>query len=148
MQRYLAIEQSIKPFITWVGTNLPLGALVVNESDVPANVFGVCPLKIVDGELVARTSGEMAVFEAEFIAKTAVQTFANKADEINAAVFSYGANNYPMHEAARLRYYALLEQGTASFNCINSEGVAVALTDTDIPLMISEMNKSIITITS
>lgn len=148
MKKYLSIEQSEKPFITFIETKLSSGALVLNESDVPTPVYGVCPLKIVDGELVERTSGEMAVFEAEFIAKTAVQTFANKADEINAAVFSYGANNYPMHEAARLRYYALLEQGTASFNCVNSEGVPVALTDTDIPLMISEMNKTIITITS
>ncbi|MCH4831215.1 hypothetical protein E5F92_000385 [Flavobacterium columnare] len=37
--------------------------LVMTEKDIPNFMFGVCPLKIENGQLVERTFQEMKVFE-------------------------------------------------------------------------------------
>ena len=102
--RFKAIELEQKPFITWLSTDEPLGALVVREEDVPDYIFGVCPWKIVDGELVARDSSEMELFEEEYLIKQRVDTQAQKIIDVNNATFTFGTNEFPMNEVARLHY--------------------------------------------
>ncbi|QYS86297.1 hypothetical protein JJC03_15430 [Flavobacterium oreochromis] len=73
---YKAQALEKKPFIQWESVALSLkelqasglegNPLVMAEDAIPDFMFGVCPLKIVDGQLVERDDIEMDVFENEF----------------------------------------------------------------------------------
>lgn len=97
----------MKPFVVWLETTEPLGSLVVQENEVPETQFGVCPLKIVDGELLDRTSEEMEVFELEFLQSSSLLTDKYKIKLLDGITFSYGGKTYPMHETARLYYHTI-----------------------------------------
>lgn len=73
---FKAQELDHKPFVQWNSVALSfkelqnLGlegdSLIMAENDIPNFMFGVCPLKIIEGQLVARTDQEMDEFEAVF----------------------------------------------------------------------------------
>ncbi|AMA49001.1 hypothetical protein [Flavobacterium covae] len=73
---FKAKELEAKPFVQWESVALSLkelqtlglegDPLIMSEDSIPDFMFGVCPLKIVDGQLVERTDVEMDVFEKEF----------------------------------------------------------------------------------
>lgn len=77
---FKAKELQDKPFIQWESVALSLkelqdlglddDPLIVSESDIPDFIFGVCPYKIVEGQLVERTAQEMNEFEIEYNTKT------------------------------------------------------------------------------
>ncbi|MCH4829436.1 MULTISPECIES: hypothetical protein [Flavobacterium] len=75
MMYFKAQELENKPFIQWESVAFSLkelqdlglegDPLVMTEKDIPNFMFGVCPLKIENGQLVERTFQEMKVFENE-----------------------------------------------------------------------------------
>lgn len=77
---FKAKELQNKPFIQWESVALSLkelqdlglddDPLIIAESDIPDFIFGVCPYKIVEGQLVERTTQEMDEFEIEYNTKT------------------------------------------------------------------------------
>lgn len=111
MSRYIAVPIDTKPFIVWVSTNLPAEGLVVEQVNVPAPVYGVCPLKIVDGELVERTAPEMATFETEYNIEQAMKANVQRLPSINAETFLYDGKQFPMDEVSRLFYTAMEKVG-------------------------------------
>lgn len=141
--RYLAVEIGFKPFIVWIGTNLPLGSLVLNEEDVPEPLFNVCPLKIVDGELVERTELEMEAFEEEYLAKLVLKTDERKIDSLASLTFTYAGKDYPMNETARLYYHAIDKYRFGTHKAVRSltgvESIAVG----DINAFLEEYYKTI-----
>lgn len=130
-----AIEQVIKPFITWqsVGMftedefkNSAYGddPLIVPESQIPFpyNVFGVCPLKIREGVLENRTPAEMAVFEAEYNIIMGVKAERLKIITLNESSFTYDDHGFPMDEVSRLLYQSLKSNKNDRFlKTINNE---------------------------
>lgn len=121
---FSAIELVEKPYLTFqsIGMFTPAefaasdyadDPLVIKESEVPDYAFGVCTSKIVAGELVARTAGEMAVFEAEYNIIVGVKSEAARIGSINSNSFTYDGNDFPMDEVSRL-YYLSIEKTTPS----------------------------------
>jgi hypothetical protein len=134
MKRYKAIEIPTKPLIIWnSGTFAANDPLVLREDEIPAYQFGVCPLKIVGGELVERTELEMDAFEVEFVREQALKAQAATADAVEEGFFMYGGVNYPMNQAAYLRYLAMANKRPATTNLQSIDGgvVALALADID-----------------
>ena len=76
MVYFRAIEVVEKPFIQWESVAFSLkelqdlkledDPLVLAEDKIPFFQFGVCPLQIVDGELVERSREDMEKFEKEY----------------------------------------------------------------------------------
>lgn len=129
--RFKAIEVEIKPFIVWLETTEPLGSLVVPESEVPATQFGVCPLKIVDGELYERTAEEMEDFETEWLSSQKINeqyAIIDRLKNTAVAFFTYGGKNFPMNDSARA-YYLAIEKTTAkeSYDVLTVDGSTAEL---------------------
>lgn len=128
---FLAVEIVTKPLIIFVGTNMPLGSLVVAKNSVPNTIFGVCPWKIVDGELVNRTPEEMAEFETEWLAAQKINSQTIAVEKLKSSVdakFTYAGKSFPMNEGARLYYQAMEKTtGKASYNVIAVDGGIVEL---------------------
>lgn len=131
MKKFIAVEIDTKPFIVWVSTNLTEGSLVVDENDIPTAIYGVCPFKIVDGELVERTSKEMEAFQLEFETKENLTNQLNLLNGINAGTFVFDMATFPMDERSRLLYDALKNTSTAipDTMIMNFEGKAYKLTE-------------------
>lgn len=76
MVYFKAIELKEKPFIQWDSVAFSLqelqdlkledDPLVLAEDKIPTFQFGVCPLKIEDGQLVKRTLEEMDKYAKEY----------------------------------------------------------------------------------
>lgn len=122
--RYLkATEIAFKPFIFWNGvansieelTSLGLedDPLVLAEDDIPNNIYGVCPLKIVAGELVNRTAGEMGDFKNEYHTEENLKSQYSLLQDINKGTFTFDSTVFPMDERSRLLYDALKNTATA-----------------------------------
>lgn len=122
--RYLkATEIAFKPFIFWNGvansieelTDLGLedDPLVLPEKEIPTNIYGVCPLKIVAGELVDRTSGEMSVFATEYETQENLTEQLSLLQGINTGTFNFDFQTFPMDERSRLLYDALKNTASA-----------------------------------
>jgi len=90
MRYFKAAEKEQKPFITWnlwaeneqelellEDKNSPL---ILQEKDIPKYIYGICPLKIMEGNLVNRTQEELAQLEAEFNAINDARTKQIKRD--------------------------------------------------------------------
>ncbi|MBS1535301.1 MAG: hypothetical protein JST78_09505 [Bacteroidetes bacterium] len=159
--RYLkAVEISEKPFIQWHGWAKSLqelqalgeedNPLILAENLVPEYQFGVCPLKIVGGVLVERSTGEMAEFEAEYLAEQTQIVEQNKINDINSATFVYASKQFPMHEAARLRYFAigLYTGSTGDVDFLATDGTIVTVTNSNKTLFLYEFYKKIQELTS
>ena len=79
-----------KPFIQWDSVAFSLkelqdlkledDPLVLAEDKIPFFQFGVCPLQIVEGELIERSREEMEQFEKEFNDSTKTRTTQSKRD--------------------------------------------------------------------
>lgn len=132
MKRFKAIGLDHKPYLHWAGTNEPLGALVVNEVDVPAYIYGVSPWYIVDGELVERTTLEMEAFEDEYNIQIGVKSEALRLESINKESFTYDSNDFPMDEVSRLFYTAIEKTSPANSKIRTMNNTAYNLADTDI----------------
>ena len=90
--------------------------LVLAENLVPAFQFGVCPLKIVNGALVPRTTAEMNAFEAEWLAEQKLRAQAQAAEGIENETFMFQMILYPMNRSAHLRYLAMAHRRPAVTN--------------------------------
>ncbi|AMO19404.1 hypothetical protein [Flavobacterium columnare] len=76
MMYFKAQELENKPFIQWESVafsfkelkdlGLQGDPLIMSEDNIPNFMFGVCPLKIENGQLVERSSQELQVFEKEY----------------------------------------------------------------------------------
>lgn len=117
MKFFKAFEQISKPFITWhewakdIVELTEMGEfdnpLIVGEDYIPEYIYGICPWKIVAGELVERTAPEIEAFEDEFIVETAKVDFMIKLQNLNSETFTYDRNEFMMDEVSRLYYYAI-----------------------------------------
>lgn len=117
MKYFKATEVAFKPFIFWnpaadslaelEALELEADPLILPESEVPDNLYGVCPLKIVSGELVERTVGEMSDFSDEWDIAEALKANVNRLPNINASTFIHDGKEFPMDEVSRLFYHAI-----------------------------------------
>lgn len=119
--KFRAIEIPNKPLIVWEQWDGELDALTVNESNIPANQFGVCPWKVEGGSLVARTTAEMAIFETEYNQYQAGKEYIAKTNDVNAATFTWNGFTFPMHETARL-YYTVIEREPGNYKAKDITG--------------------------
>jgi hypothetical protein len=140
MRYFKANEIENKPYIYWNGmatsleelTDLGLGddPLVLPENEIPTNIYGVCPLKIVGGELVNRTPLEMSDFEAEYETKENLKNQLNLINGIDTGTFDFDFGVFPMDERSRILYDALKNTPTISDTLImNYEGKPYTLTN-------------------
>ena len=159
MKFYKATETDVRPFIYWNGLAansiddlIALGLaddpLVLPDELRPDFQFGVCPLKIVDGELVERTEIEMDAFEVAYNQRQAVSAEATKVELINRGKFNHAGNFYPMHEAARLRYFAIAADAPGNQNFMTVTGTVVTVLEADLPTFLNKFYKEIQVITN
>lgn len=76
MRYFKAISITNKPYIIfslWAKTlqqlqamNMHNSGIIIAENVIPLNQYGICPLKIENGQLVDRTESEMAVAKREY----------------------------------------------------------------------------------
>ncbi len=130
MKYYIATEIADKPFIFFQGTDLTNGPLVVAEGDVPETQFGVCPWKIVDGQLVERDAAEMAAFENQYIEAQAKQAYQSKVNILTDDYFTYATKNFPVHDTARL-YYSVIERTPGNYKVLNTTNELVDVLEAD-----------------
>lgn len=119
--KFRAIEIANKPLIVWQQWDGMPDGITVNESEIPANQFGVCPWKIVGSSLVARSTGEMAVFEAEYNNDQVVKAAAAKALAVESATFTWNGFIFPMHATARL-FYSVIERTPGNYKAQDITG--------------------------
>lgn len=136
MRYFRAIEIEQKPFIQWDcwATNdedyktlgLDRDPLVMAEEDIPAFKYGVCPLKIVDGQLVERTETEMLSYQAEYNQKADTDRYAGTIQDVDKGFFEFNREKFPLHPSARLLYdIAEKEQLTTVFQTIDGKRIAI-----------------------
>ena len=143
MRYFKAFEIVEKPLIKWekwadsLAQLTAMGEednpLILAEEDIPAIEFGICPLKIVTGHLVARTSPEMDEYESqwessEFLAEQkALQT------AINNGTFTYDSQTFPMDERSRIFYQAFdRARGIGDVKCMTATGHLYSLDNSNI----------------
>jgi hypothetical protein len=155
MRYYKAEPVNNKPFIYWhlwansIEELQALGyeddPLIIAEADMPDYQFGVCPMKIVDGQLVNRTAQEMEDFESEFIASSGFRTYGAKIADVNKALFVYDGKSFPMHDAARL-FYGCIQRTAANYKVQHSTGI-VDVFQADIPAFLDAYYNKLQTLT-
>lgn len=136
---YKAFEIVEKPFITWnswansIDELIALGAeddpLILPAELVPDFIYGVCPLKIVAGELVERTEGEMLAFQAEYVTYRKLKDNTLLVDQLKNETFTYDSLEFPMDEASRL-FYSAFERTRGNQKLMTATGVLYNITDT------------------
>ena len=115
---FIAISLTEKPFVSFmsVGSFTPAefaasiyatNGLVVKESELPAQAFGVCSKKIVGGNLVDRDPAELLVLRDEYDVYLSLKSEPAKIFDINKATFTYDDYQFPMDEVSRLFYLSL-----------------------------------------
>ena len=143
MKYYKAFETAEKPLIIWnlwadtfeklVEMGEDDNPLILPEEDVPATQFGVCPLKIVAGELVERTVPEMEAFEDEWIISEKLVARSLLINEINSGTFTYDSKVFPMDERSRIFYQAFdRARGIGDVKCMTTDGGLYNLTNANI----------------
>lgn len=115
--KFIAIQVSEKPFIVW--SSIPEGSfddpesqyfesdLVLDEKEIPETIYGVCPLKIVSGELVERTESEMLAFQSQWQEYEFLREQSQLINTINEGTFTYDSETFPMDERSRILYNAI-----------------------------------------
>lgn len=141
MRFFKAIEIVEKPLIVWVkwadniDQLIEMGEdenpLILPEELVPDFEHGVCPLKIVGGELVNRTTLEMSEFATEHDTEQNLIEQFSLLKGINSGTFVFDMAIFPMDERSRLLYDALKNTSTAipDTMIINFEGKPYELTE-------------------
>lgn len=114
---FKAKEIENKPFIQWESVafsleelqNLGLenDPLIKSEDEIPDFIYGICPLKIVDGALVLRSETELNDFETSYLLGQNINTSKSKLFDLNSNYFEFDGKVFPMYEAARLHYAAI-----------------------------------------
>jgi len=156
MRYFKAFEIAEKPFITWHGWAKDIveltemgefsNPLIVAENVIPAQIYGICPWKIEGGELVERTAPELAVLEEEFLLAETISEFKDKVSAVEGGSFLYSGKYFPMHEAARLFYYAVKNQlGDNSVITVNGE--EFSLIEANIDAFYYEYTKQLLNLT-
>jgi hypothetical protein len=117
MKYYKAKEIGTIPFIIWnevaanikelEALNLDNDPLVRRFDLIPANLYGVCPLKIDNGQLVDRSIEEMANYENQYQIKTALQRAQSKINVLRVESFRFGDYDFPLDDASRELYNAI-----------------------------------------
>lgn len=117
MRYFKAVEINFKPFLFWNGVasslkqleqlELDNDPLILPETEVPATIYGVCPLKIEGGVLVERTAPEMAAFQVEFDIRKAMLANIQKIDAVAEGSFIFDGKTFPMDEVSRLYYHSM-----------------------------------------
>ena len=92
MVYFKAIGLEEKPFMQWDSVAFSLqelqdlkledDPLVLAEDKIPTFQFGVCPLQIVEGELVERSKEDMERFEKDYNTQIDKSTKDKKRDEL------------------------------------------------------------------
>lgn len=134
-----------KPYIYWQSWDGALDALVISESAIPLNKFGVCPMKIVNGQLENRTAEEMAVFETEYNANQVQATYEQKGNTLKTSVFRYDGVDFPMHETARI-YYSCIARTPAAYKVMSTTG-QYNLADTNVSAFLAAYFNQLTTLT-
>lgn len=121
MRYFIAVESAEKPFILWASVanstaeyealGFDTNPLVLAETDKPEPLYGVCPFKIVAGELVFRTNSEMNAFQDEYNIRQAMIANVERLPIINDNTFTYDSKLFPMDEVSRLFYTAMEKIG-------------------------------------
>ena len=153
MRYFIARPLDARPFMYWQSIAESIeelaevgeytNPLVVAEDLKPPFIFGVCPLKIVGGELVDRDAAEMAIHEADFNTRTLIETITPKIADINKSTFVYDGVVFPMDEVSRLHYLAIGNLPIVDTTCLTSAGVAYELADTTVLLFLAEYYKKL-----
>ena len=99
MRYFKAVEIEQKPFIFWNGVandiaelaelELFKDPLILPEDSIPNLIYGVCPLKIVSGELVERTESEMLAFQAQWEEYEFLREQSQLINNVNQGTFTY-----------------------------------------------------------
>lgn len=159
MRYFKAIQVLEKPFIDfalWAKSLAELEArgeendpLIIQEIDLPDTVFGVCPLKIVAGELVERDTAELELLEAEFLVLQANKAYIQKAQTVYDGTFNYDGETFPMHAAAQMRYLAVEKQSpVGSIDVLKINGSAYTLLEADYADFLNEFYKQLLALTT
>lgn len=138
MRFFKAIEIVNKPLILWqlvassiedyFALGLETDNLVLPEFLVPDFVFGVCPLKVVDNDLVDRTIPEMELFEAEYEVKLIITESQNKVTYLKTETFAFDGKNFFMDESSRL-FYSAIEKLRGNQKVLATDGSIYSLLD-------------------
>jgi hypothetical protein len=146
MKYFKAIEFANKPFIRWAKwadsleqlTEMGLedDPMIVAESDKPEFVFGVCPWKVVGGELVERSGIEMDAFEAEYLAREEVVLQIGQFSAVTNGTFIYDTKTFPMNDVARL-YYLAFQNDPSNVKVLQTDGLLYTLMEADTPAFLA-----------
>lgn len=125
---FKAIEIADKPYIFWQSTDESAEGIVIQEEDIPTNQFGICPLKIVDGELVERTTIEMNEAKEEFDAANFLKAQFDKLEALNNGSFTHDSQQFPMDERSRA-FYAAIDSIRGNHKLMTVDGLLYNLMD-------------------
>lgn|SRR5690606_27163661 len=155
MRYFRAIELDHKPFIQWdcwatneedyLTLELDKDPLVLPEDDIPEYQFGVCPLKIVDGQLVQRTQSEMNAYQSEYNQVAESDRYAGTIREIDKAFFEFNRERYPLHQSARL-LYEIAEKEQTSVELKTVDNKRILIDSKDLPAFVNSFRTQLKTI--
>lgn len=161
MQFFKAILVPHAPYVRWalwahsLDEIIAMGEqdnpLIIPDELRPEYLFDgmVCPMKIVDGELVDLNSGEVDAFEAIYEQRQAVGENSLLIKDINRGTFNYAGKTYPLHDAARARYMAIgLDTPHTNSNFMTTSGEVVTIAAADVPAFMSQFYKGVQLITN
>lgn len=117
--------------------------LVVSEDNIPAFLFGRCPLKIVAGALVARTNSEMTAFETAYNLKQQLVAQKITINDINSGTFVYNGNAFAMDEAFRLRLQAVANLMPSNSQFMNINGIAITISNLNFPAFMAAYHSKV-----
>jgi hypothetical protein len=137
-----AIAITSPPLIVWQETTAEVGGVVIAPEDKPAEVFGVCPLKIVAGELVERTEGEMSGYEIAYNLQALSNTQEARLSAMEKKGFVYDTRTFPLTYPARTYYNAIAKSGT-DVSVYDTAGEVYTLAAANIEDFLEAMNTKI-----
>ena len=158
MRYFKAVETTEKPLIIWnlwadsFAKLTEMGEddnpLILPEDEVPLAEYGVCPLKIVGGELVNRTTIEMEAFEAEFNSDNFLMDQRAKLTQVNNGSFTYDSQTFPMDERSRLFYHGIdRKPPVGDVKCMTIDGDLYNLSNANITAFLGAYYTQLIVLT-
>ncbi len=158
MRYFKASEIVEKPLIIWnlwatseqklIDMGEDDNPLILPEDEVPAVEYGVCPLKVVAGELVERTTIEMEAFEAEFNSDNFLMEQRAKLIEVNNGSFTYDSQIFPMDERSRLFYHGIdRKPPVGDVKCMTIDGDLYNLSNANITAFLGAYYTQLIALT-
>jgi hypothetical protein len=147
--KWKAFEIDTKPFLRFQTIKVydPSDPLIVDSIE-GLYQFGVCILKVQDGELVERDPSEMAAFEVEYNAALKVNQQANLIDTIQRSSFTHLGIEFPMNSTAHLRYMAMLNQMPASADVLSMDNRIINIPNSGIVDFVEDYYKEILILTT